>query len=258
MLTTTPRWPGVLGAALTLLLVLGPGRVAATNAQGRHAAATAPLPVTYHLTMLLSGARTPTAVEGQLSGLLDSRGVLTATLTATSGLTATVTGMLFSSGSVTVTMRWRGMNLTLSGGAADTGTRGGTIAMGAAPRPVGAWLLTPEPLTHTYTFDARIATGRYRGQDLGGRLVIALQQGGAGRFDGTLTEDDGTALAVTGALVFGNMQLTIARPGQGRLLGDAAMTQSRTILGDRYTLYKGTFAGPGTGDRGIWTAAQEG
>ena len=245
----------LLCATCVVALLVGGGSAAATGSRGHHAAAAAPQPVTYHLTLLLSGAA-PTIVEGQLGGTLDAQGALTATLTTSGAVTTTVTGMLPASAGATLTMRWGGAPMTLVGRVAASGTGGGAIITAAGS--LGAWVLVPELVSHTYTFDARIATGRYRGQDLGGKLVIALEQGGSGRFDGTLTEDDGTVLAVTGALVYGNMQLAIAGPGRGRLLGDAAITPSRSILGDSYNLYKGSFAGPGTGDRGTWTAAQEG
>ena len=258
MIVSAPRRLHLLSATLAVLplLIIGAGSVAARD-PGRGQADAAAQAVAYHLT-LVGGLAQPSAVEGQVSGMLDSQGVLTATLTTTDGLTTTVRGTLAPTGGVTLTMQWRGTGWTLSGRMAASGRGSGSITMAAASGSAGAWLLAPELVSRTFSLDAHIGTGRYRGQDLGGRLVIALEQGGAGRFDGTLTEDEGTTLAVRGLLVFGNMQIIIAGPGHGRLMGDAAMTQSRTVLGDPYTLYKGTFAGPGTGDRGTWTAAQEG
>jgi len=240
----------IVGAIVLLcsLFLLAPSALA----QGRAADAKAPSPVAYHLTVLVAqGRHAGTTVEGQVSGTLDSTGILTATLTATNGATATVMGTLSTAG-MTVSVQGKAGMFDLRGAYAH-GRYSGTVGP-AGGEMIGAWILAPELTARTYTFQGRVANGRYRGFDLGGALSIALQSNG--RYDGRLTLDDGTILVAEGRLLYNNLDVTVQVPGKGVIRGVAPVSQ-RTFPGDASptTLYVGTFIGPGTGDRGAWGAS---
>ena len=135
----------VLGVVLVLLTVLGGGMAPRAHAAGSRAAA----PVTtsdvaYHLAaQLLSGPRAGSTIAGQVSGTMDSTGMLTATLTLASGRSAHVKGMLAAQ--ATLTVAGKAANMTLSGSTLDrkAGIWGGMVALGASTN-AGTWTLTPE------------------------------------------------------------------------------------------------------------------
>ncbi len=262
--TRRPAGRILLGAALALGVALAPVVAPHAAARARLADAPAPVAVAYHLAVLLTTgpglADAPDGqLDGQVTGLLDSTGALTATLTATSGATATVTGAV----SDTVTgarlmVAGATINLTLAGrgtGTAGSGALGGAVSQAGLPA-VGSWRLTPEPVAHTYGFAARVARGGHRGLDLGGTLAIAATGEPDGRFDGTLTRDDGSVLIVDGQLGFGNLQIAVHVPGAGIVLGVATPSAASTLQGDPFVLFTGTFAGPTAGDSGSWRAGQ--
>ncbi len=252
-----------LGIALMFcatLAVLGAPHVAART---RIAVAPASVAVAYHLAVLLTqGPGLPGVpdgeLDGQVGGTLDSAGMLTATLIATNGATATVTGSLSDTlMGATLTVRGAAGALTLSGHGAGRGGYGGSVEQ-AGLSSVGSWLLTPEPVAHTYAFVGRVARGGHHGLDLGGVLSIAATGEPDGRFDGTLTLDDGAMLVAEGRLAYGNMQVLLHVPGEGVVLGVVAPARAYTLAGDPFTLFSGTFTGPTAGDSGAWKAGQTG
>ncbi len=251
----------LLGVALALGIALAPVVTPRVAARARVADAPAPVAVTYHLAVLLTqgpglvGA-TDGQLDGQVAGTLDATGTLTATLTATTGATATVTGAVSDTvAGVRLSVQGATGVLTLSGHNAGPGGYGGTVAQ-AGLASVGAWLLTPEPVAHSYAFVGSVARGGHRGLNLGGTLAIAATAEPSGRFDGTLTLDDGTVLVAEGQLAYGNLQVIVHVPGAGVVMGVASPSLSYTPTGDPFTLFTGTFAGPTAGDTGVWRAGQ--
>ncbi len=250
-----------LGVSIALCLALAPIVAPRAAARGRTLDALPPVAVAYHLAVLLTqGPGLPGAYDGQLNGqvagTLDATGTLTATLTATNGATATVTGAVSDTVAGTrLSVQGAAGNLTLSGHSAGPGGYGGTVAQ-AGLAQVGSWLLVSEPVAHTYAFVGSVARGGHRGLNLGGTLAIAATSEPSGRFDGTLTLDDGTVLVAEGQLAYGNLQVVIHLPSAGVVMGVATPRLSYTPTGDPFTLFTGTFAGPTAGDAGVWRAGQ--
>jgi len=233
------------------------------SAHARLDAAAAPASVAYHLTALFTtGSMAGNVMDAAVAGSLDGSGVLTATLTATSGATATVSGALSTvSNGVTLTVSGAAANLTLAGSSTGkTGRFAGAISQ-TGLASVGSWLLTPEPVSHTYAFGATVSRGRHRGLVLGGYIAIAATSEPTGRFDATVSLDDGsggsTTVPADGWLDAGNVHIVIHLPHQGNLVG-VATPSMRRIRGSAPFLYlSGTFVGPSTDDTGSWFATQE-
>lgn len=237
--------------ALALCVMLVPAGFHA-SASGRVADAAAPVAVSYHLRVVfVDGAMQGRSMDAGVAGLLDSSGLLTATLTASSGMTSSVTGSLITN--TLLTAQGKAGNLTLGGKALRRGGMyGGLIAL-TDGTPTGSWVMIPQMTVVTLQFAGTITSGRHKGQELGGTLTVTADK--AGHFDGRLTLDDGSSVPLAGTLANGNLQLTLFLPGGGVVLGDAP--RGRSLVNNvYYTSYKGQFAGPGTGDRGVWTAIQ--
>jgi hypothetical protein len=253
-------WPArriLLGAPLIVCVALAPLLAPHVAARSRPVDVTSAT-VAYHLTALFtSGPTAGNILEGGISGTLDSTGVLTATLTATTGTTATVTGAVSDTvAGAILTVQGAAAHLTLSGRATGAGgDLGGTITQNGNG-PLGSWLLTPETVTHSYAFVGRVDRGNHRGLDLGGTLAVNGTSETSGRFDGSLTLDDGTVFVAEGRLGYGNMQVVIHVPGAGVVMGAATPSLKLTLAGAPFTLFSGSFVGPVAGDSGRWSAGQ--
>ncbi len=233
------------------------------SAQARPAAAAVPASVAYHLTALFTtGSMAGNVLDAAVVGSFDSSGVLTATLTATSGATATVNGTLsIATHAVTLTVGGAAANLTLTGSSTGrTGRFAGTIVQPGLASP-GSWLLTPEPVSHVYAFGATVARGRHRGRVLGGYITIAATSTPTGRFDASVALDDGnggsTTVAADGWLEAGNVHIVIHLPKEGNLVGVATPSLRRLRGSAPFPYLSGTFVGPSGGDTGSWFATQE-
>ncbi len=238
-----------LMSAFAVYALLLPAMAQRAEAQGRVSDAATPATVGYHLRVTyVDGANAGRVMDAGVLGLLDATGTLTATLLATSGMTASVTGTLGKTPFLTVT--GKATTMTLGGKALRRGGAfGGTLALSDGT-PSGSWLLTPELAASSVEFAGVIRSGKLRGTTLSGTLSLMADR--AGRFDGSLALDDGSIVAAEGRMAFGNLQVMFYLPS-GTIMGIAP--RSTTILNNAVVpSFNGTFVGPGTGDRGTWTA----
>jgi hypothetical protein len=238
--------------ALALCLALVSGAHQRAEAQSRIADATAPVAVGYHLRITyIAGAHAGQTIEGGVAGMLDGAGTVTATLTVASGMTSTVTGSLGAATGASLSLAGRAGTLSLAGKRLGKASAYGGLVTLSDGSPAGAWLLMPELSTTSLEFAGVIHSGRKAGTTISGTLTIMADR--AGHFDGLVALDDGTTAVAEGLLAYGNMQITLFLPGGGVLAGSAP--RSLTIVNNAFTpSYSGSFAGPGTGDRGTWTA----
>jgi len=218
-------------------------------AQMRVTDAATPATVGYHLRVTyVDGANAGRVMDAGVLGMLDAAGTLTATLLATSGMTASVTGTLGKTPLLSV--KSKAVTMTLGGQALRRGgAYGGTLALSDGTA-AGSWLLTPELAAASLEFAGVIRNGKMRGTNFSGTLNLMADR--VGRFDGSLALDDGTVVVAEGRMVFGNLQVMFYLPS-GTIMGIAP--RSTTILNNAVVAsYSGMFVGPGTGDRGTWTA----
>src|SRR5260370_41685336 len=246
-----------LGLMLTLGIVAFPASPAHVLAHSRAADATAPAAVAYHLSVLYSGGSAAgTAIDGKVVGSIDSTGTLTATLTTTTALTATVTGSVKTSTSATpsVSLTLQGPAATYSLSRSSVSVKHGLFAGQTmqASQATGSFALSLEGTATTYQFAGTVSAGRHKGATLSG--VLATVTDAWGRFDGTLTLDDGTAYIAYGHVTGANLLVQIKVPHCGTIEGVAPHTV-QIVYGTAYTLFGGTFIGPGGPDSGKWTAS---
>ncbi len=236
-------------AVLALGAVVGP--LGTQHALARSVADVTTSQVSYHVHVtFVAGPLAGHNMDAGVGGTLDSTGALTATLMATTGATATVTGML--GGATQLTVAGKAANGMLSGKSLGAGLYGGFI-MDTASHPVASWTMTLEPSTPTFTFAGVIRSGKHKGTVVSGTLALFVIR--SGLFDGMLTLDDGSIVPVAGQLTYGNIMITFYMP-HGVMLTGIAPKASINTTGIPQTAYTGTFIGPGTGDHGTWSASQ--
>lgn len=250
-----------LGALLlTCLVGLSPALPRA-HAQSRAADAAPPASVAYHLSALFTdGPQAGTTLDGAVAGTLDSTGALMATLTLTTGITATVTGTLpGAGGGAMLILAGPAGNATLKGTAGKGGKLAGSMAQ-AGGTAVGSWLLTAETVTHSYAFNATMSAGKDAGAVTGGTVTIAATSDRTGTFDAVVALDDGnggsTTVAGHGWLDRGNLHLVFSMPGGGTFVGVATPSIKKIRGGSPFTYFSGWFVGPAAGASGSWYAAQ--
>jgi hypothetical protein len=203
-------------------------------------------PVAYHITaQLVSGPTAGTTIQGQVSGMLNSTGLLTATLTLTNGMESTVKGTVSSAAHITVV--GKAGNLTLTGKALNqkSGVWGGAVAQGMSMN-AGIWTLTPETQAIIFALGGKSAMGSADKLSLAGELTLNLTADGWG--DGTfafLAND--TVLPAVGQVSNGNMTATIFWPKKGAVM---VVGTSKSVVG--VLKWTGTFVGPATGDFGTF------
>jgi hypothetical protein len=257
MIRTFDQRRSMRKTALGIVLVLGTAIVSAMAPQAiasRRVAAAPPPPVavTYHLqAQFVTGPIAGNTLAGQVSGMLDSTGLLTATLTATSGATATVMGTITGtvpSAPVHLTMAGKAGTMTLTGALTwKAGPYGGTIQQTELP-DVGTWLLMPETTPLSIDFGGKSGKGSRHRVALTGTLALSATPDGWA--DGTFTSlTTDTVPVAYGRIVNGNLTVTIHMPGRGDVF---AVGSSRPFLS--LTKWTGTFIGPAHGDVGTWLA----
>jgi hypothetical protein len=247
-------------ASIVLLLCLALPFIGAHTAaaHSRTADATPPAAVHYHLVAVVTGGPAAgTGIEGGVSGMLDSTGVLTATAVTAMGQTAAITGTLQGGGSrpVKLIMANAGGTWSLTGAPNKAGVLAGSISAAGSSAPIGAWAMTPETSSHTYAFVAKVTAGPDTGSVVSGTLVTLVTSATATSFDATYYDDGGDVSTAEGRLANSNLELLLDIPHLGVAIG-AAPQAVETILGVSYTTYSGSFAGPSKGDAGQWTASQ--
>jgi hypothetical protein len=243
----------VLGCVLVLGTLVGGSVTQHTYAAHGHAvsaakpaAAVTTAAVTYHLAAQVVSGMGAGSIEGQVSGMLDSTGVLTATLTLANNTTASVKGTITTSAQLAV--KGKAANATLSGKILNqkAGTWGGMVAT-TANANAGSWVLTPETQTLTFALGGKSGTGSADKVALAGEVTLNLTADGWG--DGTfafLAND--TVLPVEGRASNGNMTATIFWPkNKGTVM---VIGTSKTTVG--VLKWTGTFVGPATGDSGTF------
>ncbi len=264
----------VLCFTLVIATIFGSGVAPRTFAAGSRAAAASTAraavvttnPVNYHLVaQLLSGARAGATIAGQVSGMLDSTGILTATLTLASGASAKVKGTGILTSTLTLasggSTKAKGMlvapakiiiagnaaNMTLSGGTLNkmAGIWGGMVAMGMTAN-VGSWTLTPETQAVSFSMGGKSAAGSKDKLALAGQLDLQLTADGWG--EGTYSSlSDDTVLHAEGRVSNGNITATIFWPKKGMVLLVASGVSKVGVL-----KWTGTFVGPGQSDFGTF------
>ncbi len=244
----------VLGCVLVLGTLVGGSVTQNTYAAHGHAvsaakpAATAFAvnPVTYHLAAQVVSGMGAGSIEGQVSGNLDTTGILTATLTLANSATASVKGTVTTTANLTV--KGKAANATLTGNVLNkkTGTWGGMVAT-AANATAGSWVLTPETQTITFALGGKSATGSADKVALAGEVTLNLTADGWG--DGTFAFlDNDTVLPVVGRAITSNMTATIFWPqNKGTVM---VVATSKTTVG--VLKWTGTFVGPAAGDFGTF------
>lgn len=250
--------------ALVIASVVGlSSAVLRVSAQARLATAVAPVSVAYHLTALFTtGPRAGNAMDAAVAGSLDSSGVLTATLTAMSGATATVQGMLSTAtNGVTLTVRGAAANMALTGSSIGKAKRfAGSIGQSGLAS-VGVWLFIPEPVAHTYAFGATVSRGPHKGLVLGGYIAIVATAELSGSFDASVSLDNGaggsTIVPAYGSLETGNVHIVIHLPHEGNLIGVAVPSLKHVRGSVPFPYLSGSFVGPAADDTGLWYATQE-
>lgn len=209
------------------------------------------------MALLTGGASAGTALEGGVAGMLDSTGVLTATVVTAIGQTSAITGTLQGSGShpIHLSLAGAGGAWSLSGAANKAGVLAGSISAAGSPASVGAWAMTPETASHNYAFVAKVTSGPDKGTIESGTLATLVTSATATSYDATYYGDDGTMSTAEGRVANHNLELLLNVPGVGVVIGSAPQ-EVETILGTMYTTFSGAFAGPGNGDAGQWSASQ--
>jgi hypothetical protein len=251
---SSPARRAVLGCVLVLGTLIGGGltqntyaaRGQAVSASRPAATAFAVNPVTYHFAaQVVSGTGTG-SIEGQVSGNLDTTGILTATLTLANNTTASVKGTVTSTAQLTV--KGKAANATLTGNVLNkkAGTWGGTVATTANPT-VGSWVLTPETQTITFALGGKSGTGSADKVALAGEVTLNLTADGWGDGNFAFLDND-TVLPVVGSAANGNMSATIFWPkNKGTVM---VVATSKTTVG--VLKWTGTFVGPAAGDFGTF------
>jgi len=229
----------------------------------RRTRARASVSVAYHLTALFTtGPTAGSAMDVAVASSLDSSGVLTAALTAMSGATATVQGVLSTAtNGVTLTMRGSAANMTLTGSSTAKAKRfAGSISQSGLAL-VGVWLFTPGPVFHTYAFGATVSRGPHKGLVLGGYIAIAATSELSGSFDASVSLDNGAGgsaiVPAYGSLETGNVHIVIHLPHKGNLVGVAVPSLKRVRGSVPFPYLLGSFIGPAADDTGSWYVTQE-
>jgi hypothetical protein len=238
-------WRIMLGCVLIVGIVVGGSVTPHTFAAGSRAAVTTST-VAYHLAaQVVSGPTAGSMIAGQVSGTLDSTGMLTATLTLTNGATSTVTGTLAAPAQITI--KGSAGNLTLSGSLLNkkAGIWGGMITQ-AAGGDTGSWMLIPEPQSLTFSLGGKSSATSKDKLALAGQLTLSLTSAGWG--EGTFAFlNNNTVLQAEGQVANGNLRATIYWPHKGTVL---LVATGKPIIG--VTKWTGTFVGPALNDVGTF------
>ncbi len=235
---------------LSLCAVLLPSTDHGAQARGRVADVTT-LAVAYNLDVqFVDGSMAGRILDAGVVGTLDSTGLLTATLTAPSGLTSTVTGAISAMSPTILTVQGKAGSFIMGGKyIAKRGLYGGVIPLSDGT-PAGTWLLVPAPTALSLAFAGKITAGRMRGTVLAGSISANVDR--TGHFHGVLALDSGSVVA-EGHVNFGNIHVTFYLPNGGVIQGVAPVGVSYSG-GVAAVTYTGTFSGPYTGDHGTWSA----
>jgi len=213
------------------------------------AAAVTTSTVAYHLAaQFVVGPSAGTAIAGQVSGTLDSTGILTATLTLNNGLTSTVNGTVGASASLSLKGKAGTASLTGKLLSAKSGIVGGTLAQ-AGTADAGSWVLTPETQTLDISVGGVSSAASKDKIALSGQLTLQLTADGWG--EGTFAFlNNNTVLQATGQVSNAtNMAATVYWPGKGTL--DLVAT-GKHIIG--VLKWSGNFVGPAANDIGTFIA----
>jgi len=237
--------------ALTIGVTLAPAVTRHVSAEAGRAAPVTTSQASYHVHLsYVAGPLAGRTIDAGVMGSLDSTGLFTATLMATTGATSTVMGSL--GGSTKLAVAGKAIKVTLAG-KPTSGSQYSGFIMGSNNQPLATWIMTPEPATSSFTFAGVIRSGKQRGTVVTGTLALAAAR--SGWFDGGLTLDNGSVVPADGQITYGNMTLRLYMPHGMLLVGVAPKGVSNTT-GIPQTDYTGTFVGPGTGDHGTWSATQ--
>jgi hypothetical protein len=244
----------VLGCVLVLGTLIG-GSVTQNTyaAHGQAVSAAKPAatafavnPVTYHLAAQVVSGTSAGSIEGQVSGNLDTTGILTATLTLADNTTASVKGTITTTAGLT--LKGKAATASLSGKVLNkkAGTWGGTVATLANPT-AGSWVLTPETQTVSFALGGKSGTGSADKVALAGEVTLNLTADGWGDGNFAFLDND-TVLPVEGRVVGSNMTATIFWPSnKGTVM---VVATSKTTVG--VLKWTGTFVGPAAGDFGTF------
>jgi hypothetical protein len=233
----------LIGGDLTQNTYAAPGRAVSA---AKPAAAVTVAAVTYHLAAQVVSGMGTGSIEGQVSGNLDSTGILTATLTLANNTTASVKGTITSTAQLTV--KGKAATATLTGNVLNkkAGTWGGTVATSANPT-AGSWVLTPETQAVSFALGGKSATGSADKVALAGEVTLNLTADGWGDGNFAFLDKD-TVLPVVGRVVGSNMTATIFWPNnKGTVM---VVATSKTTVG--VLKWTGTFVGPAAGDFGTF------
>ena len=262
--------PILIGLFMSLAIAVAPS-AQATGARRAAAVPVVTTAISYRFdAQIVPGSKVGPGLHGWLGGSMDSTGVLTATLTvaglvpllpgcaaysdfgpgcglpASANVRGTTTG---HGASATAALTAVGKNWTwiLAGAAAGaTGQWTGTLTQGGTY--AGTWSLTPEPLMVHIDVGARSDAKSKEKVVLNG--AINLQATADGRAIGTYSPTNNAyPTIVEGFVNADKSSVTVAVPMGTK--GMVLMTGwSRPGFG--FLRWTGTFAGPKTGDHGVW------
>lgn len=236
----------VLSLVLVSFTILGGAGVPSTFASGARATAVTTNPVIFHLAaQLLSGPSAGATVAGQVNGVLDSTGLLTATLTIANGLTSSVTGTAGTTAHFTVKGKAGTMSLTGALLNKMAGTWGGMVAVGTSAN-AGSWTLTPESQEVSFSVGGRSAMGSADKLALAGQLTLELTADGWGEGTFAFLNND-TVYQAEGRVVNGNITATVFWAKKGAVM---LVASGKPAVG--ITKWTGTFAGPAANDFGTF------
>jgi hypothetical protein len=256
------RFPhrAVSGVLLVLALAAGLVLTPATQASSRAAAAVTTSPIAYRL----SGQMGSTSLLGWASGIQDSTGVITATLTladpatlapVSENLNGTISGKGAAATvllAVTPMKGGKGSAWSMAGGA--TGTAGqwaGTITKGSAY--AGLWTLASQTATINLNFGGKSATTSKDKVSVSGLVSVGVTANGWA--DGTYSSFDGSVRTVVHGWVNQGGDVEFAIPwGKGGKAGTVVLVGLQGKQRLTHPSWSGTFIGPGVGDSGTWIA----
>ncbi len=236
----------VLGVGLICATILAGGVAPHTFAASTQADTVTTSPVAYHLAaQLLSGPSAGSTVAGQVSGTLDSTGILTATLTLANGLTSAVNGT--AGATATFNVKGKAGNMTLTGALLNkkAGVWGGMVALGTSTN-AGVWTFTPEIQTVTFSVGGTSAMGSADKIALAGQLTLELTASGWGEGTFAFLNND-TVYQAEGRVVNGNMTATVFWAKQGAVM---LVASGKSAVG--IVKWTGTFVGPAAKDFGTF------
>jgi hypothetical protein len=142
----------------------------------------------------------------------------------------------------------------LSGTTGKSGVLTGTVGTNASQDVLGAWLMIPETVPHSYGFAGRVTAGPDRGTVLSGTLATVAASAKSSWFDATYYSDDGPTFSASGGIQNALLVVSIWVKGMGQVTG-GGLLKVQIVLGTKYITYSGTFVGPRAGDSGQWSAS---